>query len=111
MAYSMDLRRAVVRAAEDPSLSYREVGRRFGVTHSTVGQWVRRASTQQLEPRRSGPRGPRTLTAEDLATLRRLIDERPGTTSEEAAEYLNHKITAGYIRTLWRKMGFSFKKR
>ena len=112
MAYSMDLRHAVVKAAaDDPTLSCREIAKRFSVTHSTVGKWIKRHREGRLEPERPGPQGPRVVNEEDLATLRRLVEERPGTTSEEAAEVLGHKISAGYVRVLWLRMGYSFKKR
>lgn len=111
MAYSMDLRRLVVRAVTEQHLSRAEASRRFGVSYHAVKQWVRREREGDLAPRKPGPTRPRVLTEEDLASLRRFVEERPGITSEEAAERLGHKITAGHVRTVWIRMGLRFKKR
>ena len=111
MAYSMDLRRLVVRAVTEQGLTRLQAAERFGLSYTAVKSWVRRHRTGELEPRKPGPTGPRIVTEEDLANLRRWVDERPGMTSEEAAERLGHKVTAGHIRVLWIRMGLSFKKR
>ena len=111
MLYSMDLRRLVVRAVTEQGMTRLEAARRFGLSYSAVKSWVRRHHDGQLEPRKPGPTGPRVVTPDDLADLRQWVQERPGITSEEAAERLGHKVSAGHIRVLWTRMGLSFKKR
>ncbi len=88
-AYSNDLRRKVVAAAERGHRSQREICELFGVSPATVRNFVRRkrerGSPDQL-PRAGG--APARIDEEARTELRQLIASSPDATLEEAREHL-----------------------
>lgn len=110
MAYSMDFRRRVLDVHHDEGLNIQQTADRFRLSWDTVRTWLDRARRGRLEPDRPGPKGPRTVTEQDRAALRQMVEDRPGITSAQAAERLG-KLHPGTVRNLWLKMGLSYKKR
>ena len=111
MAYSMDLRVRVIDALHHEKLSQNAAARRFGVAVGTVNAWVKKHKAGDLQPGKPGPTGPGKLTEEDLQHLERMVQERPGITSHEAAAKLDHKVSEGHVRRVWLSKGLSYKKR
>ena len=111
MAYSMDLRVRVIDALHREKLSQDAAARRFGVAVGTVNAWVKKHREGDLRPGKPGPTGASKLTEHDRQLLKRMVRDRPGITSREAAAKLGHRFSEGHIRRLWLQMGLSFKKR
>ena len=108
-AYSMDIRQKVVKAmASGESAS--SAARRFDVDPTTACDWRRRAAEGRLEPGVGRRRGHAKLTGDDLARMRRAVEERPGVTAMELAALLGNKVVESTICRALRKMGLRLKK-
>ncbi len=107
----MEFRRAVA-VAHEASGSSLEVAREFGCSES----WVRRLMQRERETGSLAPRPIKLpdnnkLDDEDLATIARLIDERPDIQLGELAEALSKKVSVPTLSRATRKLGYSRKKR
>lgn len=111
MAYPLDLRLRVVQAVREQGLGQAEAAKVFQVSVGSVNAWLQKHKQGNLGAAKPGPTGSRTLDPEHLEDLRRWVQERPGITSREAAAKLGGKVSDGYVRFLWRRMGLSFKKK
>ena len=109
MTYSMDLRQRVVEAAShSPTIT--QVARQFKVDRSTVCDWVSRHQQNQLESRKPGPKGPRKMTAEDDATIIKMIAENPGVTAKEVMPMLSVSVVESTVCRAMKRLGFRLKK-
>lgn len=98
-AYSLDLRRRVVRAC-DNGMSVSAVAARFEVSPAWVYRLVqRRRATGSIAPRKQTKFRGRALSADDEARLVFLITARPDATLAELQRALP---TRAALSTLWR---------
>ena len=109
-AYSMDLRRRVVRAC-DSGMPRATVAARFDVSLAWVYRLVqRRRETGSIEPRKQTKFRGRTLSSDQEVRLVALILARPDATLAE----LQHALpTRAALSTLWRtiaRLGLTVKK-
>ena len=107
--FSMDLRKRVI-AACDAGESPEDAAPRFDVGVRTIYDWLAlREETGGIEPR-SGKTGPKPKLAQHLATLRKLVREKPDATLGELRSKV--PIQVG-ITTVWqalKELGLSFKE-
>lgn len=94
-AYSEDLRKKIVEAVSERSMSKSEAARAFGVSFSSVKRYTRMASKgESLAPKkRPGLKPKLNETARRL--LAADLEERPFVTLSERREYL--KVAAGVL--------------
>jgi transposase len=109
-AYSMDLRKRVLRAW-DGGLDAERVAAKYDVSRAWVHRLVqRRRETGSIAPRPQTRFRRRALSADQEARLAALITARPDATLAE----LRHALpTAAGLSTLWRAIGrlqFTVKK-
>ena len=109
-AYSMDLRKRVVRAC-DTGMSPAAVAARFDVSLAWVYRLVqRRRETGSIEPRKQTKFRGRALSSDQEVRLVALITVRPDATLAE----LQHALpTRAALSTLWRtidRLGLTVKK-
>jgi transposase len=113
-AYSEDLPKKVVEAAEQRGTSKSEAARLFSISLSSVKRYSRLASRgESLTPRKGGGRPPK---ADELT--RKLLEEdiltRPAATVEERRHFLQtiagKTLSEPTLRRLMKQMGFSRKK-
>ena len=112
--YPIALRERAVRAYESSTDTYAEVAARFEIGLNTLLRWVQRArATGEVTPfdRAGGWRSP-----VDLATLHRLVAERPDRTTDELTRAYNREVAptarvhrSSVLRALQRS-GYVFKK-
>ena len=113
-AYSLDLRRRVIRVIEE-GVSTREAARRFAIGISTAGSWYRKwRATGDLRPGRQGQPKRSKLDAHEIFILG-LVSENKDIALHEIAERLaaEHEVTAA-PSTVWHffaKRGITYKKR
>lgn len=99
MAYAMEFRRAVA-AAYDECGSSIEVAEQFQCSESWVRRLVqRRRERGTLEPLPAKQPDNHKLDQQDLAQLRRLIEQAPDLTLGELAERLDKRVS---VPTVWR---------
>jgi transposase len=109
-AYSLDLRKRVVRAY-DRGIAPDEVAARFEVSLAWVYRLVqRRRETGSIAPRKQTKFRRRTLSVDEEVRLVALINARPDATLAE----LQHALpTRAALSTLWRaidRLGLTVKK-
>jgi transposase len=81
--YSTDLRERVLRACEVGEESQAAIARRFEISESAVGSWLRQLRQDgRREPKPHGRGFPSILDEDDGAVLRSLVAEK-----NDAAEY------------------------
>jgi transposase len=111
MAYPLEFR-VVVAAAYDECGSSIEVAELLHCSESWVRRLIqRRGETGSLAPRTPQRPDTRKLNDDDLAQLRKLIDDKPDLTLGELAQALDHKAS---VPTVWRatqRLGLPLKKR
>jgi transposase len=110
MAYSMDLRKRVVRACES-GMPAAAVAARYDVSLAWVYRLVqRRRETGSIAPRKQTKFRSRTLSSDQEVRLVALITARPDATLAE----LQHALpTRAALSTLWRtidRLGLTVKK-
>lgn len=112
--YPVALRERAVRAYEDGTDTYQVMAARFAISVNTLVRWVQRArTTGEVAPR---PKGGGWRSPVDLATLHRLVAERPDRTTDELTRVYNRTVAAAQrvhrssvLRALQRS-GYVFKK-
>lgn len=108
--FSLDLRERVV-AACDAGDSPEDAARSFDVGVRTIYEWLElRKQTGSLAPR-CGKTGPKPKLAGHLATLRKLVREKPDATLGELQSQIPVQVG---ITTVWqalKNMGLSFKEK
>jgi transposase len=111
MAYSMDYRRAVVRAYDEVGSSI-EVAEQFGCSESWVRRLVqRRRERGTLEPGRSARHDDqRAYGDEDERTIRELIKSKPDATLAEVAGALGKPAHPGTVSRTLTRLGLPRKK-
>lgn len=111
MAYSMDLRERVVRAAEEYGKA--EAGRRFSVSYATVKVWVKRAAVGQLEARTS-PGRPRLVDASAEQRLLEQAEAYPDATLDEHCAHWKattaQRLSSPTMSRALRHLGWTRKK-
>lgn len=109
-AYSLDLRRRVVRAC-DSGMSAAAVATRFEVSPAWVYRLLqRRRDTGSIEPRKQTKFRRRSLSSDDEVRLVALITVQPDATLAELQQALP---TRAALSTLWRtidRLGLTVKK-
>lgn len=110
MAYSMEFRVAIA-AAYDVCGSSIEVAEEHGCSES----WVRRLMQQERETGSLAPKphvlpDNNKLDDEDLATIARLIAEKPDIELKEIAAALGNKVSVPTVYRARKKLGLSRKK-
>jgi transposase len=84
--YSTDLRERVLRACETGAESQAAIARRFEISESAVGSWLRQRHQEgRREPKPHGRRFGSILDEEDAAVLRLLVHEKNHATLDEYA--------------------------
>ena len=110
MPYSMEFRLAVA-AAYDACGSSIEVAEEHGCSEA----WVRRLLQRERESGSLEPKAPKLpdnnkLDDADLATIRRLVAEKPDIQLKELAAELGNKASVPTIYRARKKLGLSRKK-
>jgi transposase len=103
MAYSMDLRRRVVSAAESGQ-TLASVAKRFSVTWPTVDHWVERHHRGELAP------GPMKPTAADEQLMRDAVAAQPGITAKQLMAMLSVKVVESTVCRTLKRLGLSLKR-
>lgn len=109
MAYSMVLRRRVIRAHQrghHPN----KIAERYEISARTVRTYIKRDALGQLEPEKSGPKAPTRLTQDDQRRLLEHVQTKPDATLAEMAEQIGHKVVLSTIHRFLRKRGYRLKK-
>ena len=110
MAYSLDLRKRVLRAW-DSGMDAESVAAKYEVSRAWVHRLVqRRRETGSIEPRKQTKFRGRVLSPQQEERLGVLITARPDATLAELREALP---TTAALTTLWRtigRLGFTVKK-
>ena len=86
-AVSEDMRAAVVAAVLREGMSIRTAARRFGLTRSSVGNWVKRLRERgHVRPDRKG--GRRSMIEPERERILRILARRPGLSMYELRDAL-----------------------
>lgn len=111
-AYSMDLRRAVIKAIQDGKLTQEEIGRLFGVSSRWVRDLKRRwLATSRFEPLPHGG-GPRPkITKEDEVRVRDYLEQHPDAYLHEIKKNCGLGVTLAAICQLLKRMNLRRKKK
>lgn len=112
--YPVELRERAVRAYEAGEGSYTEVAEQFAIHRATLIEWVQRGrETGSVAPR---GKGGGWISPVDLPLLRRLVGQRPDSTTDELTRAYNREATpktrvhrSSVLRAL-RRDGYVFKK-
>jgi transposase len=114
--YSTDLRERVLRACENGEESQAVIARRFEISESAVGSWLRQLHKEgRREPKPHG-RGFRSILDEDDgAVLRSLVKDRNDATLQEYAHAFMDKtgeeVSESSICRALKRHGLVIKKR
>ena len=115
-AYSIDLRERVVAAFDARDVTDEQVAKLFNVGEATVHRWKRlKRETGALDHKPFGGGMPSRVTPDQLAVVRKIVEEQPDQTVQEVA-WEFHRRTGRSVsrsamgRTLL-KLGFTRKKR
>lgn len=113
-AYSQDLRMCVLTAL-DQSMSKIQAHRTFGVSRSTIDDWVKfRAATGQVAAKRGYYRGRRPLL-EDTPEVRAFVETQRDSTLSQMAEAwfgeTGQRLSIMTFSTTLRRLGYTRKKR
>ena len=108
MAYSMDLRERVIGDC-DAGLGTQAVAAKYRVSPA----WVRRLKQHRRErghlaPLKTGPRGPRKIDRDRLASL---VADRPDATLAELREALGVDCSTSAICMALKQLRLTYKKR
>lgn len=113
---STDLRERVLQACESGEESQAAIARRFKISESAVGSWLRQLSQEgRREPKPHG-RGFRSiLDDDDAAVLRSLVQEKNDATLEDYAQAFQDRtgeeISGSSISRALKRHGLVIKKR
>jgi transposase len=114
-AYSVDLRRSLIRAWKTKKHTYEELAELFHVGRASVSRWISRyRRTRRVEPSPHGGGNPSRIPKDKNKVVLEILKERPDVTLEELArEYTKRtKIStshSGVSRAL-KRMGITRKK-
>ena len=112
-AYSEDLRRRIVGAAE-AGLAKTEVAKRFKVGRKTVYRYLERAEQGDLTPRRV-PGGQRKLNQVQIQALQKQLEQHSDATlvehAERFAEEQGVELAFSTVHLYSQRLGISRKKR
>ncbi len=111
--YSEDLRRRIVKAVQEGSMSKSGAARLFNVSLSSVKRYMRIANrAASLEPRKGGGR-PRKVDETTEKLLEGDIEKRPAATISERRHFLEQltgkSLGDSTIRRVLKQLGFSQK--
>ena len=109
MAYSMDLRRLVVAAAESGE-TIASVADRFSVVRATVRNWISRHRGGDLQPGTPGPKGSVKLTADDEQLMREVVATQPGITAKQLMAMLSIEVVESTVCRALKRLGLSLKR-
>ena len=109
MAYSMDLRKRVVAAAESGQTTA-SVAKRFSVTWPTVDHWVDRHRRGELAPGTPGPKGPVKLTTADEQQMRQAVAAQPGISAKQLMPLLSVSVVESTVYRALKRLGLSLKR-
>lgn len=112
-AYSIDLRKRIVKAIEEGE-SQKAVAERYQVCRWTVNKFVRLYKEGNLEPKKH-PGQPAWLSKEDSKKLKKQVEKYPDLTLDEHSDLLYEKTGLKLARSTMHKyldkMNLSLKKR
>ncbi len=100
MTYPIQFRKKVLETKEKKKLSFIEVGKRFGLSKTTVFKW-----SKQLEPQKTRIKPWKKLSKENLI---KDIEQFPDSYSYERAERLG--MSTSGIRYAIKRLGITYKK-
>jgi transposase len=111
----MDLRKRILEAYLAHERTWDELARRFRVgvatVHRLVGRWRR---THSIVPLRTGPLPHYRIPDSQLAKVKRLLDARPDSTTQEIvdayAEATGVRESRPTMRRAFRRLGYTRKK-
>ena len=109
MAYSMDLRKRVVTAAESRQ-TIASVAQRFSVTWPTVRNWVGRHHRGELAPGTPGPKVSVKLTAADEQLMREVVAAQPGIIAKQLMPMLSVQVVEPTVCRALKRLGLSLKR-
>lgn len=114
--YSSDLRERVLRASEVGDESQAALARRFEISESAVGSWLRQLRREGRRAPKPHGRGFRSILDEDDATvLRSLVHEKNDATLDEYAQAFlaktGEEISGSSIGRALQRHGLVIKKR
>ena len=101
MSYSLDLRERAVEAVQEGEGTQEEIAKRFKISVSSLKRWLKR---KHLAANKPGPVAPRL----DLATLKRVVQDKPDLYLDEYAKLLNTSSSTVSYNLL--KLGIRRKK-
>src|SRR5690242_1207687 len=113
--YSTDLRERVLRACENGEESQAEIARRFEISESAVGSWLRHLHKDGRRAPKPHGRGFRSILDEDEGAVRRSLvkDKNDGTLKEYAQAFLDktgEEISGSGICRALKRHGLVTKK-
>ena len=111
----MDLRQRILEAYLAHEGTWGEIARRFRVGVATVdrlvGRWKR---THSIAPLRTGPRPHYRIPGAQLTKVKRLLDARPDSTTQEIAdayaEATGVRVSRPTMGRAFRRLGYTRKK-
>jgi len=109
MAYSMDLRKRVIRAhqrGQHPN----QIASRYEISARTVREYIKRNAAGELAPKKSGPQSHTRLSPDDQKRLLNHVQAKPDATLAELADLIDHKVVLSTIHRFLVKHEYRFKK-
>lgn len=114
--YSLDFRKKIIDIYESEPISQRRLAKRFGVAKSFIEKLLKQyRETGSLAPKKRTQQTPTLLSTEQLAVLRRLVQQRNDATLEELQTLLEREIGVHLSRTtvdrMLKKLNITVKKK
>jgi len=110
-AYSIDLRRRVVKA-HDLGMAVAEITATFSIHQTTVWRWLaRRDRTGTINPLNQHPGRKRKLDDQDHHRLADLVDHNPDATLVELRDRIGVDCCLGTLWLALHRLGLTYKKR
>lgn len=113
--YSLDFRKKIIDIYQSEPISQRRLAKRFGVAKSFIEKLLKQyRETGSLAPKKRTQQTPTLLSTEQLAVLRRLVQQRNDATLEELQTLLEREIGFRLSRTtvdrMLKKLNITVKK-
>lgn len=114
--YSLDFRKKIIEVYETEAISQQGLAKRFDVAKSFIQKLLKQyRETGSLAPKQRTQQTPTKLNDEQLAVLRRLVEEHNDATLEELVQYLETetsvRVSRSTIDRMLKKLDITVKKR